>query len=227
MGVAATIGATLVGGWLSGRQQQKQYNAAAQQYENNAQIAYNNAARLQEQGEEQSKSNAINEDNKRRKLLQLAGQQRANVGAAGITASGSALDALSDSAYNAEMELAVDRYNGLQQVDKFFQSSTDNVNQGDVYKQNAKDYRKAGKRAFMNSMLMSGLSLAANLYSPKSVGAQEAKGTLGTSTGAQSYGKGTDGKYGWGNGGNVAAKDYKNKDYKPVYGSQTDYKFTW
>lgn len=39
MGVAATIGATLLGGFISGRAQQQQYNAAAQQAEVNAQIA--------------------------------------------------------------------------------------------------------------------------------------------------------------------------------------------
>ena len=33
MGVAATIGATLLGGFISGRAQQQQYNAAAQQAE--------------------------------------------------------------------------------------------------------------------------------------------------------------------------------------------------
>ena len=55
MGVAATIGATLLGGFISGRAQQQQYNAAAQQAEVNAQIANQNADKLQAQAEEQSK----------------------------------------------------------------------------------------------------------------------------------------------------------------------------
>ncbi len=174
MGVAATIGATLLGGFITGRAQQQQYNAAAQQAEVNAQIADQNADKLQAQAEEQSKSNTINEENKRRRMNAMLSQQRANIGASGIAASGSAASALADSAYNMETELAIERYNSRQGVENIFQQSTDLVNQRDIYNQNARNYRKAGKRAFMNSMLMSGLSLAGNLYSPKSAGKQGA-----------------------------------------------------
>lgn len=174
MGVAATIGATLLGGFMTGRAQQQQYNAAAQQAEVNAQIADQNADKLQAQAEEQSKSNTINEENKRRRMNAMLSQQRANIGASGIAASGSAASALADSAYNMETELAIERYNSRQGVENIFQQSTDLINQRDIYNQNARNYRKAGKRAFMNSMLMSGLSLAGNLYSPKSAGKQGA-----------------------------------------------------
>lgn len=174
MGVAATIGATLLGGFITGRAQQQQYNAAAQQAEVNAQIAAQNADKLQAQAEEQSKSNTINEENKRRRMNAMLSQQRANIGASGIAASGSVASALADSAYNMETELAIERYNSRQGVENIFQQSTDLVNQRDIYNQNARNYRKAGKRAFMNSMLMSGLSLAGNLYSPKSAGKQGA-----------------------------------------------------
>ena len=180
MGVAATIGATLLGGFISGRAQQQQYNAAAQQAEVNAQIANQNADKLQAQAEEQSKSNTINEENKRRRMNAMLSQQRANIGASGITASGSAANALADSAYNMETELAIERYNSRQGVENLFQQSTDLVNQRDIYNQNARNYRKAGKRALMNNMLMSGLSLASSLYSPKSAGKQGA--SSGSST---------------------------------------------
>ena len=179
MGVGVAIGATLLGGYLQGRAQKQAYEAQARQAEQQAQIAYNNAAILQEQGEQQAQNNAINEENKRRRILQQRGKNIANVGASGVTMSGSALDFMADSAYNEEMELAIDRYNGRQQVDQYMQSSTDNLNQGDVYKRNASQYRKAGKKAMMNSMLQSGLSLAANLYSPKSVGAQKEAASSG------------------------------------------------
>ena len=161
MGVAATIGATLLGGFISGRAQQQQY-------------------KLQAQAEEQSKSNTINEENKRRRMNAMLSQQRANIGASGITASGSAANALADSAYNMESELAIERYNSRQGVENIFQQSTDLVNQRDIYNQNARNYRKAGKRALMNNMLMSGLSLAGSLYSPKSAGKQGA--SSGSST---------------------------------------------
>lgn len=181
MGVAATIGATLLGGFISGRAQQQQYNAAAQQAEVNAQIANQNADKLQAQAEEQSKSNTINEENKRRRMNAMLSQQRANIGASGITASGSAANALADSAYNMETELAIERYNSRQGVENIFQQSTDLVNQRDIYNQNARNYRKAGKRALMKiNMLMSGLSLAGSLYSPKSAGKQGASSSSST-----------------------------------------------
>lgn len=180
MGVAATIGATLLGGFITGRAQQQQYNAAAQQAEVNAQIADQNADKLQAQAEEQSKSNNINEENKRRRMNAMLSQQRANIGASGVAASGSAASALADSAYNMETELAIERYNSRQGVENIFQQSTDLVNQRDIYNQNARNYRKAGKRALMNSMLMSGLSLAGSLYSPKSAGKKGASSSSST-----------------------------------------------
>ena len=69
MGVAAAIGATLLGGFISGRAQQQQYNAAAQQAEVNAQIANQNADKLQAQAEEQQSQNA-----------NMANKKHANVG---------------------------------------------------------------------------------------------------------------------------------------------------
>ena len=165
------IGATLLGGFLQGRAARQQ--AQAKQAEANAQLAYQNAEKTQEQAELQAKNNAINEENKRRRILVQQGQQRANIGAAGIQASGSAAAALADNAFNAEQDLAIERYNGRQRVDALVNQSTDLVNQGDVYKANARKYRKAGKRAMMNAMLQSGLSLAGNLYAGNSLGKQK------------------------------------------------------
>lgn len=173
MGVGVMIGATLLGGFLQGRAARQQAQAQAKQAEANAQLAYQNAEKIQEQAELQAKNNAINEENKRRRILVQQGQQRANIGAAGIQASGSAAAALADNAFNAEQDLAIERYNGRQRVDALVNQSTDLVNQGDVYKANARQYRKAGKRAMMNAMLQSGLSLAGNLYAGNSLGKQK------------------------------------------------------
>lgn len=179
MGVGLAIGATLLGGYLNGRAQQQAAKAQAQQAEANAQIAFDNAEKLEKQAEQQAQNNAINEENKRRRLKVSQGRNIAAIGAAGITASGSAANALADSAFNSEMDLAIERYNGRQKVDNYFQASTDSYNQGNVYKWNADQYRKAGKRAMMNSMLQAGLSLAGSLYSPKSEGKQSSESSGG------------------------------------------------
>ena len=106
-----------------------------------------------------------------------------------------------------ETELAIERYNSRQGVENIFQQSTDLVNQRDIYNQ-MHAITAAGKRALMNNMLMSGLSLAGSLYSPKSVGKQA----------ASSYGKGSDG-YGWGNSGNISLGGYDSSKWKTTYGT--------
>jgi len=181
MGVAATIVATLASGYLYGRSQQDAYNQQAAQAETNATIANKNADKVQANAELQAQNNAINEENKRRKLIGYQNQQLAKVGASGITLSGSALSALTDSKFNMDKDLAIGSYNDRQNVDNMFQKSTDYVNQRDIYKDNANAYRQAGKRAMMNSMLGSVFSLAGSLYSSKSAGAQKSSGVGNTS----------------------------------------------
>lgn len=175
MGVGAFIGAILLGGLMQARAQRQQADAQARQAEVNAQIAYQNAEKLQDQAEETARNNALNQEQKRRQLKKRMGAQQAAVGASGLTMSGTALDLMAESQYEMERELAIDSYNARQKVDNIFQNSTDYLNQGDVYKQNAKDYKKAGKRAAMNTMLQTGFTLAAGLYTPGSSAAQKAK----------------------------------------------------
>ena len=186
MGVGLMVGATLLGGLMQARAQRQQANAQARQAEVNAQIAYQNSEKMQAQAEETAKNNAINQEQKRRQLVKRLGSQQAAVGASGLTMSGSALDLMAESKYEMERELAVDRYNDRQKVDNIFQNSTDYLNQGDIYKQNAKDYRKAGKRAAMNTMLQTAFTLAAGLYSPSSSAAVKSKDAITAGTGALS-----------------------------------------
>ena len=56
MGVGVMIGATLLGGYLQGRAARQQANAQAAQAQANADIAYNNAQKLQEQAEKQAQN---------------------------------------------------------------------------------------------------------------------------------------------------------------------------
>ena len=94
---------------------------------------------------------------------------------------------MADSQFNAEQDLAIERYNGRQKVDNIFQQSTDNVNQGDIYASNARAYRKAGKRAMMNSMLQAGLSVASNLYTAQSMGALKSSAGKSAGVGLRDY----------------------------------------
>lgn len=205
MGVAATIVGTLFSSWMQGRAQQAQAEAAARQSEQNAQIAQMNADKAQETAERQSENNKINAENERRRALLRMGQQRAAIGASGITASGSAAAALADTGYAINEQTGMSLYNGRQQVDNMLQQSTDFQNQSNFHSANASDYRAAGRRAMMNSMLTGAFSLASNLYTGVSSASQKTAETAGIQTTFQ--GKPFDrmdwstGFHGWGGNG--------------------------
>lgn len=189
MGVVGTVLTTLGTAYISGRAQQQQYEAQAAQAEANARIQAQNAEimrqnseRARQNAEQTAQTNAFNAENARRQALLREGQQRARIGASGIRATGSAAAALADTRYAINQDTAAALYNGRQNVDKIFGQSTDYTNQAaqyqynsDVQNANAADYRDAGKRAFMSSMLGGAFSLAGSLYSSRSSAAQAAQ----------------------------------------------------
>ena len=97
MGLVGTIIGTLGTAFLSGRAQQQQYEAAAEQARTNAnlqaqeaEIAAQNALKANKQAEEAARVNAQNvEDENRRKRLYV-NEQIAKVGKSGLTNTGSA-----------------------------------------------------------------------------------------------------------------------------------------
>lgn len=182
MGVAAAVVGTLAMGWLQGREQQRQMNAMAAQQEQAAQMAQDNADKMEKAAEQQAENNAINQENKRRQLLRQEGTLLARTAASGISMTGSALQTLADNRYAISQEMGFDAYNGKQKVTDMFNQSNEFYNQGNIHKANASNYRAAGKRAFMNSMLSSAFSLAGSLYSAKSSAAQ------GSSAGSAGFG---------------------------------------
>ena len=175
--LTASIITAVAGGLWQGYTANQQAKAQARQAEQNAQIADQNAQKLQEQAEQQAENNRINEENKHRQMVGKLARQRVNIAAGGLTATGSALNALSDSQVEMEKELAIDRYNSRQQVDNILQRSTDQVNQANQYKRAAEDYRKAGKWAWINAGVNTAFSLAGTLYGAKSAAVQNAGGT--------------------------------------------------
>lgn len=172
MGVTASIIGTLGMAFAQGYAQKQQANAMARQAEanadlqqRNADIMSQNAEKAQQNAEETARVNAQNAENERRKMSLRLGQQKAAIGASGITATGSALNALADSQWDIDYQTATNLYNGRQQVDKIFGQANDFSNQSaqyaysaDVERANAKNYRAAGKRAMMTSLLSGAIS---------------------------------------------------------------------
>lgn len=174
MGMVGTIISTLAMGYMQGKAQQDQYNAMARQADANAQISELNARKTEEAAREQDKVNKINEENEHRRNLLAMSRQRAAIGASGITATGSALNALQDSRQAIETDAGIQAYSNRQKVQGIFDQSTEQVNARDQYYKQARSYRKAGSAAMTNAMLGSVFSLAAGLYTPGSAAVKSA-----------------------------------------------------
>lgn len=180
--IAASIITAVAGGIWQGYTANQQAKAQASQAEANARIAEQNAQKLDDQAMQAAENNRINEQNKRRQMANRMARQRVNVAAAGLSPTGSALNTLADSQVEMERELATDRYNSGQQVTNIFQRSTDQTNTANMYHQQAKDYRRAGRWAWINAGLSTAFSLAGTLYGAKSAAVQNASGAASTPT---------------------------------------------
>ena len=187
MGMVGTIISTLAMGYMQGKAQQDQYNAMARQADANAQISELNARKAEEAAREQDKANKINEENEHRRNLLAMSRQRAAIGASGITATGSALNALQDSRQAIETDAGIQAYSNRQKVQGIFDQSTEQVNARDQYSRQASNYRKAGSAAMTNAMLGSVFSLAAALYTRGSAAVKSA-GSAGGGSWADMFG---------------------------------------
>ena len=178
--IAASIITAVVGGIWQGYTANQQAKAQASQAEANARIAEQNAQKLDDQAMQTAENNRINAENRRRQNAAQLAKQELGIAAAGLSPMGSALNALADSQYEMEKEMAVQGYNDRQQVDNIFQRSTDQTNAADMYHQQAKDYRRAGRWAWANGLIGAGMNVVTNLapglYGAKSAAVQNAGG---------------------------------------------------
>lgn len=172
MGVVGAVIGTLAMGYFQGRAQQQHYEAMAAQADANRQIEEANAKKADDAAKQQDQVNKINEENERRKQLLMMGQQRAAIGASGITATGSALNALQDTYTSINTDAGILSYNNRQKTQQLFDQSTEHTQQALAYGNQADSYRSAGRSAMRNSMLGAVFSavtpLAGSLYSSNS-----------------------------------------------------------
>ncbi|MGB8276097.1 MAG: hypothetical protein WCF16_12610 [Alphaproteobacteria bacterium] len=121
LGGFTTVGTALsaVGFGLSALSSIQQGQAAASASEYNARVAQQNA--------ELARRKAVaDEQLARQRAIRILGQGRADVAKSGITLSGSALDVLSDSAANSELDALSIRYGGvIRQADATAQAALD------------------------------------------------------------------------------------------------------
>lgn len=159
MGVAAAVGLTAAMGIWKAKTEYDQNKAAAAQANANAEIAYLNADKKDEQAHEQAQNNALNLELKRRQLMAKENENENNVNASGLTMSGSNAQVLADNHYNMMFDMGLDAYNGRQKVDNIFEQATEFMNQGDQYKAQAKQYKKAARNSIIKNAIETGASI--------------------------------------------------------------------
>ena len=178
MGVVGSIIGGLGMAFLNGKAQQAQYEAQARAADQNAKIQQMNADIMaknsedaRKQAEETARTNALNAELEARNRRNRIGTQKANIGRSGLSLAGSALNAVNDTEEDIALQTAKDLFNGRQNVDKLFGQSTNFTNQKsqyeytrDVYRKNASDYREAGSRAFMTSMLTGAIQTGIGIW---------------------------------------------------------------
>lgn len=167
----AIIGA-IAGSLWQGHNAQRQARAQARAEESNALIADRNAQQMEEKAEQNAQNVAREAEQRRRVMLAKANSQVASVGASGIQSNtGSALNVLSQNFANIDYETGTQLYNGRQQTDQYLNQQTEYNNQAGIHRQNASNYRKAGRNAMLGGIvnaITGGMSLAASNYSAKS-----------------------------------------------------------
>lgn len=84
------------------------------------------------QAAQASKAARINAENKRRDVRRVLGKIKANAGASGIEFSGSALDALEDSALEGEQDAQIIEFQGRQKAESILQKGRDAKVQGSI-----------------------------------------------------------------------------------------------
>lgn len=160
MGATAAIALTLASGIWKAKTEYDANKAQARQAQAQADMAYQNAQIKDTQAHEQAQNNALNQEVKRRQMVQKQKELENQVGSSGLVMSGSNLSTLADSHYNMMFDLGIDSYNGRQKVDNIFQQSTDLYNQGDIYAGQAKQYKKAAKMSLIKNAIETGASIA-------------------------------------------------------------------
>lgn len=109
-GIATT--ALLIGGaGVSAYGQYQQGQAAKDAAEYQAAVSRNNAIMEDRRAQQELEAGDREAIQRRRAIAQLIGQQRANVGASGVEASGSPLEVIADTAEQGTLDMATIRYN--------------------------------------------------------------------------------------------------------------------
>jgi hypothetical protein len=144
---AAAAGMAAVGGIVNAAGNLRAGESAAQANEYNAEIAGQNAILARQQAKEEERRARI----QGRKQL---GAARAAIGASGVTAEGSPLDVLEESARNAELDALTIRHAGEVKAVGF-------ENQKNIYLYQAKESRAAGRISAAGSLLGAGSSAIA------------------------------------------------------------------
>lgn len=165
MGIATTAILGIAGTLFGGYAQYQQANAQAEAAEYNAQVAERNAALNESQARQASERGALEEYNLRKKYQDLQSAQKIATAYSGTTFGGSNMDIMAGSAYEAEMDAAMIRYNTMNERYAYEVQAANNYEQANINRAQAANYKKAGRMGIFNTILGTATQLSDSLYS--------------------------------------------------------------
>lgn len=160
---ALMAGGTLFGAY--GQYQQGRAEQAAANYQ--ADIEDRNAKLAMRQAEDATARGAQEELNLRRQTEKLKGSQIASIGASGGDLSGSAIDLLTDTAYQSELDAANIRYNSQRERWGYEVQASNHRSQANIYRASAANAKKAGTIGALGTVFTGASKVAESIYKKK------------------------------------------------------------
>ena len=176
-GIAGT-GVSMLSSIASGNAQAAALKAKENEAKYNQDIAKQNSQIMQANAEAVNKSGAYQEELQRKKNLQLQGTAEANIGASGVTMSGTPLEIMTQNAQNMEQDILASRYNTAVKANQYKAQANIYTTEAANLGSQAEAYGSAAGPAASMGYLGAGTTLLGNSF--KMFGAKQYS-TSGTS----------------------------------------------
>lgn len=177
-----SMGLTALGTYQNYQAANAQADAQAKQYEYQAQVAEQNAALANRQAESNAESGAMKAQQVLQRAKQVKAAQAAAYSANGVdVSSGSALDILSDTEAQGQLDKANMLYDAANNTWSLQSQAVNYQNQAAANRSSANNAREAGKMNSMSALLTGVSSLAGQYNSFSNTGAISQNSTTGQS----------------------------------------------
>ncbi len=166
----------VLGGLMQSAGQSRQAKDIEAMAEYNARVAEYDAQLAEQKGAQEREREKLNQYQKRKLMLGELKTQVASYAKSGVTMSGSPIDVTIDSQANAELDMAVDRYNSELDIYGYQQEAQGYRSEAQIRRVYGQQEAKLMRRKAQMTLLSTGLGLASKIFSPASAVKANTKG---------------------------------------------------